>query len=226
MMLDIDTIRKIEEAYEKYWWSRREEREHREIERDAFKLLIFTILSQNTSSINTWRAYHELSKKFEIEPESLASAPLKEIEDAIKSGGLYRIKAERIKNIARIIMEKHGGKMEWIYGRDAREKLMELHGIGNKTADVIMASLKGQKNYFVIDTHMRRIAIRLGLAGRNASYEEIQEALKKFFPWDKIKGKENKIVSLFWLMAKHICSARNPKCNECVLKRMCRKNIK
>ena len=219
-------IKKLEEQYQKYWWNRKEEKEYESISREPFKLLIFTILSQNTSSTNTWRAYQELSKKFEITPKSLASAPLKEIEDAIKSGGLYRIKARRIKNVAEIIMKRYNGKMNWIYSKDAREKLIELQGIGNKTADVIMASLKGQRQYLVIDTHMRRIAIRLGLVDENADYEEIQEALKKIFPWDEIKGREDKIVSLLWLLAKHTCRARNPKCNECILNEICRKNIK
>jgi endonuclease III len=82
-----DDILKELEKYKKYWW--KDDINYEEIKRDAFKLLIFTILSQNTSSENTRRAFIGLSKKFDITPITLANAGKDEIAAAIKCGGLY-----------------------------------------------------------------------------------------------------------------------------------------
>lgn len=218
-----ENMLKAMRKYEKYWWKEEDEREYRNIVKEPFKLLIFTVLSQNTSSENTRRAYRNLSKKFKISPASLSKADTKEIQNAIKVGGLYRIKAKRVKEISEYIMEKYNGSLNWIYGRrkeEIRKELTKIPGIGSKTADVIISSVYGQREAFVVDTHMRRIAIRLGIVGENASYDEIQKALKNLFPWEKIK--DEKITSLFWLMAKYICNARKPKCDECVIKKICK----
>lgn len=134
-----------------------------------------------------------------------------------------RIKDKRIKEVSREIKEKYGG-LDWIYKmdiKDAKKELKKLKGVGDKTADVIISSIYGSKNAFVVDTHMRRIAIRLGIVDEKATYEEIQNALIKLFPWDSIKNEE-RTLSLFWLMAKHICNAKKPKCNECIFKENCK----
>jgi len=226
MKLSNNIIARIEEKYAKYWWSEEDEKEYKEISRDPFKLLIFTILSQNTSGVNTRRAYRGLSKKFDINPYILAKANEEEIANAIKSGGLYRIKARRIKEISEHIIKKHGGDLKQITNKDKKEikkELRKLPGVGNKTADVIISSIYGQRESFVIDTHMKRIAARLGIADKKASYEEIQNALKNIFPWDEIpKEKQDRIANLFWLLAKYTCRAINPKCNECLLKEICK----
>ena len=211
------------EKYAKYWWKEEDEKEYLEIKKDPFKLLIFTILSQNTSSKNTMLAYKNLKSKFKIEATCLANAKEKDIANAIRQGGLYRIKAKRIKEVSREIKEKYSG-LNWIYKmdiKDAKKELKKLKGVGDKTADVIISSIYGSKNAFVVDTHMRRIAIRLGIVDEKATYEEIQNALIKLFPWDSIKNEE-RTLSLFWLMAKHICNAKKPKCNECILKENCK----
>jgi endonuclease-3 len=221
---DITVI--MEEKYAKYWWKEEEEREYNEISKDPFKLLIFTILSQNTSGVNTRRAYRGLRKKFDVNPYVLAKADERDIANAIKSGGLYKIKARRIKEISEYIIEKYGGDLKQIISKDKeeiKEELMKLPGVGNKTADVIISSIYGQRESFVIDTHMKRIAVRLGIADKKADYEEIQNALKNIFPWEDIpEEKQDRVAALFWLLAKYTCRARNPKCNECILKEMCK----
>ncbi len=197
MKLTSSDIRKLEELYSKYWWSEEDEKEYRKISSDAFKLLIFTILSQNTSGTNTRRAYAGLARKFNVTPETLAIAAEEEIAEAIRPGGLHRMKARKIKRVSQYIMEKYGGNMEMLLkGNKAeiKQKLMELPGVGNKTADVLISSMHGQKKALVIDTHMKRIARRLGLVKENAKYEEIQKALKKFF--HGVKYREKKIESL------------------------------
>ena len=124
---------------------------------------------------------------------TLSNADENEIADAIKSGGLYRIKARRIKEISKYIMKKCNGRIEKLLNGDketVKKELMKLPGVGNKTADVILSSLYGQREAFVVDTHMRRIAIRLGIVDKKASYDEIQDALKNIFPWEEGRMQE------------------------------------
>ncbi|HID25461.1 MAG TPA: hypothetical protein EYP23_03245 [Thermoplasmata archaeon] len=93
-----------------------------------------------------------------------------------------------------------------------------------KTADVLISSIHGYKEALVVDTHMGRIAVRLGLVEENASYHEVQEALTAFLPWDNLpRGKEERLVGLLWMLAKHTCSSRKPRCGECLLARICDK---
>jgi endonuclease-3 len=101
-----------------------------------------------------------------------------------------------------------------------------MPGVGDKTADVILSSIHGYRENLVIDTHMNRLAKRLGLVSKNSKYEEVQNSLKGFIPWDSIPIENwNRIVTLLWLLAKHTCKAKNPKCKECALARICDKRI-
>jgi endonuclease-3 len=99
----------------------------------------------------------------------------------------------------------------------ARLKLMELPGIGKKTADVLLASKHSYAEVMVVDTHMERIAKRLGLVRPDAKYEDIQKALKAFIPWKK----GERTGGLLWLLAKYTCRAQNPKCPECPIIELC-----
>jgi len=222
-------IGKLESVYSRYWWSRDEESLFRKAMSDPFKNIIFTLLSQNTSSENTRRAYLGLIRRFEVEPQALSEAEEKEISEAIRPGGLHRVKAKRIKEIAHHVLSEHDGDLSWVYKEPKealREKIMRLPGVGDKTADVLISSIHGHREALVVDTHMRRIAIRLGLAEKNASYQETQEALTNFFPWKSIpKRKEERTVGLFWMLAKHTCTARRPKCERCMLAGICDKRI-
>ncbi len=196
---------------------------------NPFKNIIFTLLSQNTSSVNTHRAYLGLLREFEVTPKSLAEANEKEMSEAIRPGGLHKVKARRIKEIARYVLSEYSGDLSWVFKEPkevAREKVVKLPGVGDKTADVLISSIHGHREALVVDTHMWRIAVRLGLVEKNANYKEIQEALTNFFPWKSIpKAKEERMVGLFWMLAKHTCVARRPKCENCILVGICDKNI-
>ncbi len=207
----------LEEKYGKYWWP---VEYPEEISTDAFKNLIITVLSQNTSEINCIRAYKGLTSKFNVTPEVLAKAKLDEIKEAIRSGGLYNVKSKRIKELSHAVLEKFHGDVSSILAlpkEEARKKLMELPGIGKKTADVLLAQRHSYAEVIVVDTHMHRIAKRLGLVKADAKYEEIQKALKVFLPWEK----GERIGGLFWLLAKYTCKAQNPKCRECPIIELC-----
>lgn len=219
----------LEERYAKYWWKEDDEVEYRQAMKDPFKNIIFTLLSQNTSTENTRKAYLGLKSNFEITPQSLFDADEKEISKAIRPGGLYRIKAKRIKEISAHVLKNFDGDISWVMKKpkgEVRQEIIKIPGIGDKTVDVLLSSIHGQREAFVVDTHMARIAGRLGLVDEKADYKQIQEKLKNFFPWEKIpKEREGRVVGLFWLLAKHTCRARKPNCNECILDEICEKII-
>ncbi len=215
--LDPKYIPILEEKYGRYWWP---VEYPEEISTDPFKNLIITVLSQNTSEINCVRAYKGLTAKFEVRPEVSARANVEEIKEAIRRGGLYNVKSKRIKALSQAVLEKFGGDVSSVLALpkdEAREKLMELPGIGKKTADVLLAHQHSYAEVTVVDTHMERIAKRLGLVKSKAKYEEIQKALKAFIPWEK----GERTAGLLWLLAKYTCRAQNPKCHECPIIQLC-----
>jgi len=215
--LDAKLIPVLEQKYGRYWWP---VEYPEEVSKDPFKNLIITVLSQNTSETNCVRAYKGLTARFDVTPEVLARAKIEDLKEAIRSGGLYNVKSKRIKEISQAVLEKFGADLSSVLAlpkEEARKKFMELPGIGPKTADVLLTSRHGYSQVFVVDTHMDRIAKRLGLVKADAKYEEIQKALQSFIPWDK----GERAGGLFWLLAKYTCRAQNPKCSECPIISMC-----
>lgn len=227
--MPVELIQLLEERYAKYWWKSEDEKEYREAMEDPFKNIIFTLLSQNTSSQNTRKAYRGLTSKFEITPISLIYADEEEISKAIQPGGLHRVKAKRIREISAYILEKFSGDLSWVFEKprmEVRQEIMKLPGIGDKTADVLLSFIHGHRDAFVVDTHMARIAKRLGIVQNGASYKEIQNQLNSFIPWKNIpKEKEERVAGLYWLLAKHTCKAVKPNCDECILNEICKKII-
>ncbi len=184
-----------------------------------FETLIVTVISQNTSDRNTARAFENLSKKFPITPEALSKAPIPEIEEALKVAGLYRNKAKTIKKLAKIIMEKFDGSLDFIYElplEEARKTLLELPGVGRKTADVLLL-FRAKKPAIPIDTHINRVSKRLGFVDQNADYEEIRSRLEALYnPEDYFD-----VHILLIMLGRKYCKARNPKCAECPVNRLC-----
>jgi len=215
-MLTQDLVNVMEENYGKFWWPADM---YPDLSKEPFKSLVLTVLSQNTSEVNCIRAYKGLVAKFEVSPEALAKADLDELKESIRSGGLYNVKAKRIKDLARAVIEKFDGNVASILDlpkEKAKERLLELPGIGPKTADVLLTDRYSYREVLPIDTHYDRIAKRLGLVKSDASYGEIQKALLNFVP----KGNE-RASGLLWLLAKYTCRAQNPKCYECPIVGLC-----
>lgn len=187
---------------------------------DYFKRLIMTVLSQNTSDENTLRAFRRLQQNVGVTPESLVEADVKQIKQSIKTGGLHNVKAPRIQNIAKIVQNRFHGDLHQIMELppdETREKLLEIPGVGKKTADVVLTTKHSYQNIIPIDTHMNRIAKRLGLVEHKAGYDETQQALIRFFP-DEYREEGS---ALLWLLAKHTCKSRRPQCGECPLDSLC-----
>jgi endonuclease-3 len=187
--------------------------------RDAFKTLVMTIISQNTNERNTTRAFERLSNKFRITPEILAKAEIKEIEEGLKTAGLYRNKSRVIKQISKIIREKHNGDLTHITSlpfEQARRELLQLPGVGPKTADVLLL-FAAKKPTIPVDTHVNRVSKRLGLAPNSGNYEDIRRTLQKLFhPKDYLA-----VHVLFIQHGRKYCRARAPLCLECPLNGLC-----
>ena len=187
--------------------------------RDPFETLIVTIISQNTASKNTAKAFENLSNRFKITPEVLANAETSEIEECLKIAGLFRNKARTIKQVSQIIDEKFGGNLGSVLSlpfEKARKTLMEFPGVGPKTADVVLL-FASEKPTIPVDTHVNRVAKRLGLAPKTGDYETVRTSLQRLYP-----SKDYLAVHILLIaLGRKYCRARNPLCRECPLNVVC-----
>ncbi len=178
---------------------------------DNFKLLISTVLSQRTRDENTERASKRLFSVAST-PRTISKLPLKKIENLIRPSGPYRQKAKRIKEISKIILKDHKGRVPM-----TREELMSLPGVGYKTADIVLSYGFGVPT-IAVDTHVNRIPKRLGIVRKEADVEEVRKTLEK-----KIKGKKRFLINLGLVrFGQEICRPISPRCNECQLKKICK----
>jgi endonuclease-3 len=188
-------------------------------DRDPFETLIITIISQNTAGRNTAKAFENLSKQFEITPEVLADAETSQIEECLKVAGLYRNKAKVIRQISKIILEEFHGNLTHVLSlpfEEARKTLLQLPGVGPKTADVVLLFCSG-KPTIPVDTHVNRVAKRLGLAPANGNYEMVRRSLQSLYdPKDYLAVH----VSLI-LLGRKYCKAINPMCKQCLVNTLC-----
>lgn len=188
--------------------------------KDQFKKLVITILSQNTSNANAIRAYKGLAAKFKVTPHVLASTDMNQLREAIRSGGLYNIKAKRLREVSQAVLERFNGNVASVLSlpkEEAKRRLMELPGIGDKTADVLLTSKYSYQRVLPIDTHFDRVAKRIGITKPKASYDDVQKAYMSFLP----EAYRERASGLLWLLAKTTCRAQTPKCGECPLFGIC-----
>ncbi len=185
----------------------------------AFEVLVSTVLSQSTTIANERRGLEGLRTMFgQITPERLAAAQDRAIAAAIWHAGLARQKAPRIRQIAKSILEGWSGRLEPILElptEEARAALMELPGVGPKTADVVLAMAGGHPT-FPVDTHVARIARRWNLV-RSSDYESIRAALERRTPPAKRKSWHLAMIA----HGRTLCRARNPRCDECPVRSDC-----
>ncbi len=190
--------------------------------RDPFETLIVTIISQNTADRNTARAFENLSKHFEITPEVLAKVDRSKIEECLRVGGLYKSKAKSIKQVSRILLEKFHGSLWSILSLpflDARKTLMQLPGVGPKTADVVLL-FSAKQPTIPVDTHVNRVTKRLGFASANGDYEVVRASLQALYA-------QADYLAVHVLLIAHgrrYCKARRPLCHECPINVYCPSN--
>jgi len=174
-----------------------------------FSILIGTILSARTRDENTTKVMKNLLSHYKS-PKALSSAKVKEVEKIIKPIGFYHVKAKRIIKVASIINSQYGGNVP-----DDFEKLIELPGVGRKTANCVLV-YAFDKPAIPVDTHVHRISNRLGLV-RTKAPEDTEKELMKKIP----KKYWLEINDTFVMYGQNICKPISPMCNVCKIKRKC-----
>jgi len=183
-----------------------------------FLLLVAVVLSQNTNDRNSFAAFDRLVSKFRT-PEQIANANSRQLQQLIRVGGLYKEKAQRLKEISNVVLEKYGGNIGSILRKpyeEARKELLELPGVGYKTADVVLAFGAG-RDVFPVDTHVFRVSKRLGFAKKDDDYEEVKVRLEVVTPAGRRKAGHMLLIQL----GRTYCRARNPMHAECPVNSLC-----
>jgi endonuclease-3 len=185
---------------------------------EPFWLIADTILSQNTSSANSGAAFRNLFFRYQT-VEAVYLADLQDIERTIRQAGLYETKARSICAVASEIIEKYAGDTWSLIGggyQSARERLLQVVGIGPKTADVVLLFARDFE-IIPVDTHVFRVSRRIGLAPQKGSYEAVKLALEGEIPVGKRKFAHIVLIRL----GREICIARGPRHWECPLADLC-----
>ncbi|HEU16353.1 MAG TPA: endonuclease III [Nitrososphaeria archaeon] len=186
---------------------------------DPFRTLVATVLSQNTNDRNGYRAFSALERSVGVTPWSISRAPLEVLEKAIRPAGMYRGRARKLRALASAVVERYGGDLSRALSGDlerARAALMELPGVGPKTADVVLLFCASMPT-FPVDTHISRISRRLGLARTGAGYEEMRSTLQSIFDPRDYAVAHRALIQL----GRVYCRARGPRCAECPIRDLC-----
>jgi endonuclease-3 len=175
-----------------------------------WELLVATILSAQCTDVRVNMVTPELFRRFPT-PAAMAKAPIPELEDLIRTTGFFRNKAKSIKGAAQAIVEKFNGEIP----RTLAE-LITIPGAARKTANVVLGVSYGVAEGVVVDTHVFRIARRLGLA-RGDTPQKVEEELMRVLPKEKWIDFSHQVIH----HGREVCIARKPKCNTCNLEQLC-----
>ncbi|BCW96342.1 MAG: endonuclease III [Fimbriimonadales bacterium] len=210
-MPDIETIvARLEQLYGVPEWQPRQ---------NPLEELIHCILSQHTSDANSFRAYRLLRERYP-DWEAVARAPVEELAETIRSGGLANQKAPRIQAVLRAIKAARGDyTLDWM--RDAptdaaRQFLLSLPGIGPKCAAIVLCFALGRP-VIPVDTHVFRVSWRLGLIPKAIGEAKAHDALEAMIP-------EPLVYRFHVALIQHgraVCKAQNPRCAQCPLQDLC-----
>ena len=186
--------------------------------RDAFPLLIATLLSQNTTDKNSFQAFQNLKSHYDVTPHVLARLQPSDIKPHIEVAGLYEIRSRRIIALSKMVLERFKGDLDMILRHpmdEARQELMDLKGVGPKTADILLA-FRGNRPIMPVDTNIFRVSGRIGLVeGRN--YERTRAALEEVIPEKKLGEMHFALIQL----GRDICKPRRPLCQLCPITSLC-----
>lgn len=181
--------------------------------------LILTVLSQSTNDRNRDVAYERLRERFPSW-EAVLHAPVEEVEEAIRPGGISKVKSVRIQAILRAIDDsEHGLDLSWLRETpvpDAQAYLCSLPGVGRKTAACVLLFAYGMHDV-PVDTHVSRVGMRLHLLRPGAPFEELHDAMLAL----TAPGEELELHVNLLRHGRRTCHARAPACQDCALRRMC-----
>ena len=182
-----------------------------ELDRDTpFQLLCATILSAQCTDERVNQVTPKLFELFPT-PEKMSDAPLPVLEEIIRTTGFFRQKAKSLKGTATLLVERHGSKVP----RSIAE-LIKLPGVARKTSNVVLGTAYGIADGVVVDTHVQRLALRLGIT-RETTPEKIEQDLMKVIPQDRWIKLSHQLI---W-HGRRVCFARKPDCEHCLLAPQC-----
>jgi len=177
--------------------------------RTPFELLIATILSAQCTDKTVNKVTKELFKKYK-KPEDYLSVPLEELEQDIRPTGFYKVKAKRIRECCEILINDYKGKVP-----SEMDELLRLPGVGRKTANVVLGAVFDVPG-IVVDTHVKRLAKRLGFSDSNDP-EKIEKELEQLIP----KEKWRRFSDVLIYHGREICKARKPLHDKCPISNLC-----
>ena len=177
---------------------------------NPLELLVATILSAQATDQQINIITQKLFKKYKT-AEDYANADLKELEQDIKSSGFYHNKAKNIKNCCQMLVDKCHSQVP-----KTMPELLELPGVARKTANIVLANAYGVVEGVAVDTHVRRLAQRLGLS-ENDEPNKIEVDLMQLVPRDRWM----RITDLLIFLGRRVCTAKKPNCAGCVLNKIC-----
>lgn len=178
--------------------------------RNPFELLIAVSLSAQATDVSVNKVSPALFEKYPT-PEAFVAAPVEDIMEAIRTIGLFRNKARNIKACCQLLLEKFNGEVP-----RTREELVELPGVGRKTANVVLGDAFGVPA-IAVDTHVERVSKRLRIVKQAASVLEVEKTLMRKIPEDMWVSTHHRMI----FFGRYHCLARNPKCDVCPLLDLC-----
>ena len=177
---------------------------------NPLELLVATMLSAQTTDVQVNKVTESLFAKYRTAEDYAESSP-EELEEDIRPTGFYRNKARSLRGMASALVEEHGGEVP----RTMRE-LVALPGVGRKTANVVLGNAFGVDEGIVVDTHVRRVSVRLGLT-ENRDPEKIERDLMRVVPEEDWTVFSHLLI----LHGRRVCKSRKPDCPNCVLNDIC-----
>jgi endonuclease III len=178
--------------------------------RNAFELSVATILSAQCTDDRVNKVTPHLFARFP-DSASLAQASLPDVEEVIRSTGFFRAKAKSIVGFAKGLVERHGGDVPHDF-----EAMVELPGIGRKTANVVLGHAYGMNEGIAVDTHVLRVSHRLGLTEGDDPVK-VEAELMKLIPRERF----TRTTDLLIFHGRKVCDARRPACGRCTLFDLC-----
>lgn len=185
------------------------------VHRNSFELTIAVLLSAQTTDVHVNKVTAKLFEKYKT-PQDYLDVDVSELEQDIKSIGLFRSKAKNIQKLAYTLLNEFNGVIP-----ETREELITLAGVGRKTANVVM-SVAFEEPAIAVDTHVERVAKRLAFCRWKDSVLQVEEALMNKIPRDEWSVTHHRLI----FFGRYHCKARNPGCVECPLLSVCREGKK
>jgi len=177
---------------------------------NPLELLVATILSAQCTDKRVNIVTKTLFKQYR-KAEDYANADLKELEEDIKPTGFYRNKAKNLKRCCQILVEKFNSQVP-----KTMKEMLQLPGVARKTANIVLSNAYGVIEGIAVDTHVRRLAIRLGFT-EHKDPSKIEKDLMEIVP----KNRWMRTTDLLIFHGRRVCTARKPNCSMCVLKSLC-----